>query len=63
QTVQVRQMKLKRDDAGSMRIARMYSFEFSTSGHERDMGYAVTLGDRLVQVHLDLDVDQARTIH
>ena len=63
QTVQVRQIKLQRDERGSMHIARMYSFEFSIHGVERESGYAVTLGDRLVRVHLDLVVDEPPTVH
>jgi len=63
QTVVMRQMKLQRDERGNMHIARMYSFEFSSNGHEREAGYAVMLGTRLVRVHLDLLIDQPPTVH
>ncbi|MEM7208485.1 MAG: DUF3301 domain-containing protein [Pseudomonadota bacterium] len=63
QTVQLRQLKPKRDPHGRLRIARMYSFEFSVHGVEREAGYAVTLGDALVHVHLDLDAVETPTVH
>ena len=63
QSVNMRQMKMQRDKTGNMRIARMYGFEFSSSGHQREFGYAVTLGDQLVRVHLDLLVDEPPTVH
>ncbi len=63
QTVVMRQMKLQRDELGSMHIARMYCFEFSSNGHDREAGYAVMLGTRLVRVHLDLLIEQPPTVH
>lgn len=63
QTVLMRQMKLQRDEQGNMHIARMYSFEFSSDGHDRENGYTVMLGTRLVRVHLDLVVDKPPVVH
>ena len=63
QTVKLHQMKLQRDNTGTMRIARLFTFEFSVEGLERESGYVVTLGDQLVQVHLDLVVDSGPTMH
>ena len=63
QTVVMRQMKLQRDERGGLRIARMYSFEFSSNSRDREAGYTVMLGTRLVRVHLDLLDDQPPTVH
>ncbi len=62
QTVMLQQMKLQRDERGQMHIARLYGFEFSCNGHQRETGYAVMLGTRLVRVHLNILVDSPADI-
>lgn len=50
--VALRSMWFKRDRRGSLRFWRRYNFEFTVSGHERYQGYIVTLGNRVVTLHL-----------
>ncbi len=57
QTVALRRLKIRRDPAGNLRLLRKYTFEFSRSGAERDKGYAIMIGRRLAEVHLDLVLD------
>jgi len=40
-----------------MGIARWYTFEFSTSGSNRRSGTASMLGDKLLDMHLDVDIE------
>ncbi len=57
QTVALRSIRIRRDTAGQLRLFRKYTFEFSHNGTERDGGYAVMIGQRLADMHLDLVVD------
>ncbi len=41
-----------------MSIARWYSFEFSTSGNDRKSGMVSLLGNDLLQMHLQVDVEE-----
>jgi len=43
-------MRLKRDAAGDVRVARLYRFDFSLDGVERQQGYVLLLGQRVVDV-------------
>jgi hypothetical protein len=66
QTVALRSLRVRRDNAGQLRLFRKYTFEFSHSGAERDGGYAVMVGQRLADMHLDLVLDavpQTQTRH
>lgn len=66
QTVALRNIRLRRDKAGQLRLFRKYTFEFSHNGTERDAGYAVMIGQQLADMHLDLVVDavpQTQTRH
>ena len=58
-SVALAKTRLRRDGRGQMRVLRYYRFEFSTSGADRAGGYAVVLGQRLLDLHLDLLVDDA----
>ena len=66
QTVALRSIRVRRDPAGQLRLFRKYTFEFSHNGTERDGGYAVMIGQRLADMHLDLVLDavqQTQTRH
>lgn len=41
-----------------MSIARWYTFEFSTSGNDRKRGVVGLLGNDLLQMHLQVDVEE-----
>ncbi len=53
-TVTLRQIRLQRDESGKLKFARLYSFEFSETGIQRNYGYVVTLGKRIFRLQLDL---------
>jgi hypothetical protein len=59
-TVALRRIRLHRDSHGQLRLLRQYNFEFSKDGRVRDKGYAVMLGLKLAQMHLNLLVDDAQ---
>ena len=59
QTVALRRTRLRRNRAGQLQVFRKYVFEFSTSGNEREHGYAIMMGRRLAELHLDLVLDGA----
>jgi len=50
ESVMLNQMRLKRDAAGEVRVARLYRFDFSLDGVERQQGYVLLLGQRVVDV-------------
>lgn len=55
-----------RDDEGSLRIRRRYSFEFTSTGAARSQGTVELLGARLHKLHLDphmLPEDHDRFLH
>ena len=58
ETVSVSKLRLQRTDRGHMSIARWYTFEFSTSGHDRRAGTVSLLGDKLMDMHLEVDVTE-----
>ncbi|MDQ7016936.1 MAG: DUF3301 domain-containing protein [Gammaproteobacteria bacterium] len=49
-SVMLNQMRLKRDAAGAIRVARLYRFDFSLDGVERQQGYVLLLGERVMDV-------------
>lgn len=55
ETVILSKLRLQRNQRGHINIARWYSFEFSTSGHNRRSGVIELLGQQLTNMHLDLD--------
>ncbi|MBU6952094.1 MULTISPECIES: DUF3301 domain-containing protein [unclassified Hahella] len=52
-SVALRKLGLRRDARGSMRLARTYTFEFSSTGEERYNGEVDTLGRWVKDVRLD----------
>lgn len=43
----------KRDESGAIRIARRFSFEFSSSGAERYQGQITLLGRKVVAIQME----------
>lgn len=58
ETVSLTKLRPRRTDRGHMSIARWYTFEFSTSGLNRRAGNLSLLGGKLLDMHLDVDVDE-----
>ena len=52
-TVSFARMRLGRDEAGQLKIARTYTFEFSDTGNNRRHGAIVMLGGDLQDLHLE----------
>ncbi|HEY6543265.1 MAG TPA: DUF3301 domain-containing protein [Dokdonella sp.] len=52
-TVAFARLRLARDDAGRLRIARTYTFEFSDTGNNRRDGAIVMLGEELRDLHFE----------
>lgn len=52
-TVAFARMRLARNDAGELRIARTYTFEFSDTGDNRRHGAIVMLGSQVEDLHLE----------
>ncbi len=57
QSVSLRRLRPKRDHDGRLRLARLYTFEFSPDGLRRCPGFVVSLGTRISELHLDPDTD------
>lgn len=63
-TVSTARVKLERDDDGTLRMRRVYSFEYSDSGNNRCPGSVVLLGDRVIMLNVGLRaVPDDRTLH
>lgn len=58
ETVTLQKLRPSRSPKGHMSIARWYSFEFSTSGNDRKSGMVSLLGNDLLQMHLQVDVEE-----
>jgi hypothetical protein len=58
-SVVLRRLRLARDRRGQLRLARLYTFDFSPDGSRRRPGYVVMLGDVVRDLYLDLDADEA----
>ena len=52
-TVSFARLRLGRDEAGQLKIARTYTFEFSDTGNNRRHGAIVMLGGELADLHLE----------
>ncbi len=52
-TVAFARLRLARDEAGQLRLARTYTFEFSDTGNNRRHGSIVMLGGELQDLHLE----------
>ena len=52
-TVSFARLRLARDDAGQLNIARTYTFEFSDTGNNRRHGAIVMLGGELRDLQLE----------
>ena len=52
-TVSFARLRLGRDEAGQLKIARTYTFEFSDTGNNRRHGAIVMLGGDLQDLHLE----------
>ena len=53
-TVAIESVRPARDEAGTLRIKRVYGFEYSESGDSRRKGAVVVLGARVLLVHVGL---------
>lgn len=53
ETVAIAALRLARDDGGSVRLRRTYTFEFSDTGNNRRHGAIVMLGGRLEDMRLE----------
>ncbi|MDD4904983.1 MAG: DUF3301 domain-containing protein [Methylobacter tundripaludum] len=45
--------RLKRDQAGKMRVRRIFLFEFSSTGNERYNGVCIMLGRRVESIQME----------
>ena len=61
ETVSLNKLRLQRNNRGHMGIARWYTFEFSASGIDRRSGSVKLIGDKLLDMHLDVDVEELST--
>jgi hypothetical protein len=52
-TVAIARMSLGRDGHGTLRLRRVYAFEFSDTGNDRHSGSIVVLGSRVLVINLD----------
>lgn len=53
-TVTLRKIRPQRDNNGRLKLARLYSFEFSETGERRNHGYVVTLDKQIFRLELDM---------
>ena len=53
-TVAIARVGLGRDDEGILRLRRIYGFEFSDTGNDRNSGSIVMLGQQVLVVNLNL---------
>jgi hypothetical protein len=53
ETVVFARLRLGRDEAGRLRLRRVYAFEFSDTGNNRRHGAIVTLGGELEDLHME----------
>ncbi len=52
-TVSFARLRLARDEQGTLKIARTYTFEFSDTGNNRRHGAIVMLGGDMQDMHLE----------
>ena len=60
ETVTMTRLRPQRSERGHMSIARWYTFEFSTSGQDRRSGVVSLIGNKLLDMHLEVDVDELK---
>lgn len=53
ESIYLRRLWLKRNDAGKLSLWRAFYFEFTVSGADRYFGRVIVLGSRITQVELD----------
>ena len=53
-TVGLRKVRLQRDNLGQMKLARLYSFEFTQTGSLRNHGYVIMLGRKIFKIEIDI---------
>lgn len=51
--VALNSIRLKRDQAGKMRLRRIFLFEFSSTGNERYNGVCIMLGRRVESIQME----------
>lgn len=59
-TVGLRKIRLQRDNQGQMKLARLYSFEFTQTGSLRNHGYVVMLGKHIFKIEIDIPDQDTR---
>ena len=52
-TVSFARLRLARDEQGTLKIARTYTFEFSDTGNNRRHGAIVMLGGDVADLHME----------
>ena len=52
-TVALKRVTLRRNTLGQLRFARLYRFEFSSTGDNRQLGHIRTLGEHVESVEMD----------
>ena len=63
-TVAITRLGLARNGNGDLRIRRIYGFEYSDTGDDRNAGSVVTLGSRVIVINLNLpDAPQWPVLH
>lgn len=62
-TVSIRSVRLGRNDDGRLRLKRIYDFEFSDSGDDRQQGSVMLLGREVVMLDVRPRFAAARTLH
>jgi hypothetical protein len=63
-TVAIARIGVGRDGDGGLRLRRVYSFEYSGTGNDRNAGSIVLLGSRVLVIKLDLPPPPERaTLH
>ena len=63
-TVSLVSLRPARDDAGRLRLRRVYAFEYSDTGDNRRRGSVMLLGQRAVLIEVDLPrLPSGRTLH
>lgn len=53
-TVAIARLSLGRDGDGVLRLRRIYNFEYTDTGNDRNPGSIVLLGDRVLVINLNL---------
>lgn len=63
-TVAIARLNVGRDDAGVLRLRRVYDFEYSDTGNDRSAGSIAMLGSRVLVINLNLrDVPPRPLLH